>query len=314
MAGWPDGCVDLIYADPPFNTGKVWKDRAGFFEDNFGGASNYTYWLRGRIVQMHRILSPGGSIYLHCDSKWSHYVKIIMDDFFGWKNFRNEIVWKRTYSHNDAKRNYGNINDRILFYTKSDEYTWNRVYQGYSKAWADRHKHRDKDGRRYRCEVLIAKNLNPNAKNRYEWHGVTPSEKHQWRFPKDEMDRLYDEGRIVFRRDGKPRKDGLIVYWDENKGQPAQDLWLDIDRVGNTSKERTGYPTQKPLALLDRIIQASSNPGDMVLDPFCGSGTALVSAARLGRQFVGIDQSEDAVNLSRDRVRDVHGQGVLCLN
>ena len=266
----------------------------------------YLVMMALRLVELHRALKPTGSFYLHCDPTASHYLKIILDQIFGVENFQNEIVWKRTSSHNDPKR-FGRVGDRILFYSKSKTKTFNVIYSDYSPEQLSRYKYEDERGR-YRAENLTAPHYSPTRT--VEWRGTHPGSNRQWRFSIDELERLYGKEYILLRQDGCPRKDGLKVYLDEAKGAPAQNIWDDVPRIGNTSKERLGYPTQKPEALLERIIKASSNEGDVVLDAFCGCGTAVAVAQRLNRRWIGVDVTHLAIALMKYRLADAFGDDV----
>lgn len=266
----------------------------------------YLVMMALRLVELHHVLKPTGSFYLHCDPTASHYLKIILDQIFGVENFQNEIVWKRTSSHNDPKR-FGRVGDRILFYSKSKVKTFNVIYSDYSPEQLSRYKYEDERGR-YRAENLTAPHYSPTRT--VEWRGTQPGSNRQWRFSIEKLERLYAKEYVLLRQDGCPRKDGLKVYLDEAKGAPAQNIWDDIPRIGNTSKERLGYPTQKPEALLERIIQASSNEGDVVLDAFCGCGTAVAVAQRLNRRWIGVDITHLAIALMKYRLADAFGDDV----
>ncbi len=266
----------------------------------------YLVMMALRLVELHRVLKPTGSFYLHCDPTASHYLKIILDQIFGVQNFQNEIVWKRTSSHNDPKR-FGRVGDRILFYSRSKVKTFNVIYSDYSPEQLSRYKYEDERGC-YRAENLTAPHYSPTRT--VEWRGTHPGSNRQWRFSIEELERLYAEEYVLLRQDGCPRKDGLKVYLDEAKGAPAQNIWADIPRIGNTSKERLGYPTQKPEALLERIIEASSNEGDVVLDAFCGCGTAVAVAQRFNRRWIGVDITHLAIALLKYRLADAFGDDV----
>ena len=266
----------------------------------------YLVMMALRLVELHRVLKPTGSFYLHCDPTASHYLKIILDQIFGVQNFQNEIVWKRTSSHNDPKR-FGRVGDRILFYSKSKVKIFNVIYSDYSPEQLSRYKYEDERGR-YRAENLTAPHYSPTRT--VEWRGTHPGSNRQWRFSIEELERLYAKEYVLLRQDGCPRKDGLKVYLDEAKGAPAQNIWDDIPRIGNTSKERLGYPTQKPEALLERIIKASSNEGDVVLDAFCGCGTAIAVAQQLNRRWIGVDITHLAIALLKYRLADTFGDDV----
>ena len=257
----------------------------------------YLVMMAARLVELHRVLKPTGSLYLHCDPTASHYLKVVMDAVFGPEQFLNDIAWKRTTAHNDPMR-YGRVQDRILFYSKTGAKTFNRIPGPYSDEQMGRYKYTDEKGT-YRAENLTAPHFSPTRT--VEWRGVHPGSARQWRFSAEELERLYEEGRILLQKDGRPRKDGYKEYLSEAKGPVIQDLWTDI-ALPPTSAERMGYPTQKPLALLERIIQASSNPGDWVLDPFCGCGTAIAAAQKLERRWIGIDITHLAISLQKYRM------------
>ncbi|MHB1318162.1 MAG: site-specific DNA-methyltransferase, partial [Anaerolineae bacterium] len=262
----------------------------------------YLVMMAVRLIELHRVLKPTGSLYLHCDSTASHYLKVVMDSIFGKERFLNEIVWKRTTAHNDPQR-YGRIGDRLLFYSRSDTKTFNALPGEYSEAQLRRYKYRDDRGP-FKAENLTAPHYSPTRT--FEWRGTHPGTDRQWRYGLDELERLYSEGRILLARSGAPRKDGFKEYLHDNQGPALQDIWTDI-ALAPTSGERLGFPTQKPLALLERIIQASSNPGDVVLDPFCGCGTTVCAAQKLGRQWIGIDVTHLAIALMRQRLDDMFG-------
>jgi len=261
----------------------------------------YLAMMTARLIELRRVMKSSGSVYLHCDTTAGHYLKIVMDTIFGPQNFRNEITWKRTSAHNDPKR-YGRIHDLLLFYGKTDRYVFNPVYSSYDAAYLRSEFRQDEQGRWYKCEDLTAPRHGPGRA--YEWRGRRPSSSREWRLGLQEMERLFAEGRIKVDKDGRPLLRGHIVYLDEKRGMPAQDIWTDVLRVGNTAKERLGFPTQKPLALLERIIQASSNEGDVVLDPFCGCGTAVVAAHKLNRRWIGIDITYLAITVMKERLQD----------
>ncbi|MCY4064714.1 MAG: DNA methyltransferase [Chloroflexi bacterium] len=344
MRGINSECIDLIYLDPPFNSnqdyaapigsiaaGAAFKDtwtlsdidvhEHGELADrnpaaysvieaarNASGKSmmSYLIMMAVRLIEMERILKPTGSIYLHCDPTASHYLKLILDTVFGGQNYRNEIVWKRTSSHNDAKR-FGKIHDVILYYSKNvKKVTYMPVYVDYSESYLKEKFKQDENGRWYKLENLTAP-YRGGPGGKFEFHGKVPGPTRMWSKNEETMEQLWQAGRIKTGRDGRPRLDGLIEYLDEKKGMPVQDWWDDILRVGNTSRERLGYPTQKPIALLDRIIEASSNEGDIVFDPFCGCATTLVAADRLERQWAGIDLSPLAVKLVNERISEDRG-------
>ena len=247
----------------------------------------YLSYMAQRLLVMHRILKPTGSLYLHCDPTASHYIKALLDAIFRHDNFRNEIVWKRTSGHSDARR-FGNVHDVILFYARSNNATWNPTYQPFDESYTTQYyRYKDEDGRRWMSGDISASGLQGGGYE-YEWHGVTRI----WRVPQHTMEQLDNQGRIFYTRNGIAR---IKRYLDESKGLKAQDVWTDIGALRSWHKERLGYATQKPMALVERIISASSNPGDIVLDPFCGCATTLEAAQGLGRRWVGIDIAIHAV-------------------
>jgi site-specific DNA-methyltransferase (adenine-specific) len=268
----------------------------------------YLAMMAPRLVSLRRVLKDSGSLYLHCDPTASHYLKLLLDAVFGPQFFRNEIIWKRTSAHSSAKR-YGPVHDTILFYTKSDKYTWKPQYTAHSQAYIEsQYDHIDPDGRRWTDSDITGAGTR-NGETGLVWRSmdVTAKGRH-WAFPPTELERLDAEGCLYWPpKPGWPR---LKKYLDESKGRPLQSIWDDIFPVNAIGVERLGYPTQKPEALLDRIIQASSNPGDVVLDPFCGCGTAVVSAQRLGRSWIGIDVTHLATGLIKVRLRDAFGEAV----
>ena len=260
----------------------------------------YLAMMAIRLVEMRRLLKPNGSIYLHCDPTASHYLKILMDGIFGAPMFRNEIVWKRNSAHSDGKqgaKHFGRISDAILFYSKSEKVIWNQQYKPYDEKYIERDYRRiDENGRRYRLSDIQGPGRADKGNPYYEVMGVS----RHWRYTKENMQRLIDQGRIVQTRPGAVPQ--YKRYLDEMPGVPLQNLWDDISVINNRSKEMIGYPTQKPLALLERIILTSSNPGDTVLDPFCGCGTAVHAAEKLGRKWIGIDITYVALKVIRDRL------------
>jgi DNA modification methylase len=272
----------------------------------------YLTMMANRLLELHRVLKPTGSLYLHCDPTASHYLKIVLDGVFGKVGYRNEIIWQRTNSHNTAKQ-YGRVHDTIFFYCKSNSYVWNNIYAPYSEAQIKRYR-KDSNGRLFTTQDLTASRPN-SASGKFEWRGTMPSSGRGWGYTALQLESWWEEGKIACKKDGTPRMDGLIVYLDEKLGKTIQSVWTDVERISNTSSERLGYPTQKPLALLERIVEASSNEGDVILDPFCGCGTAVHAAQKLGRNWLGIDITHLAVSLIEMRLKnafkgiafDVHG-------
>jgi DNA modification methylase len=307
----PDACVDLVYLDPPFNSnrnyevfwGETKEKRA--FEDRHESTQAYIDYMRPRCVELARVLKKTGSFYYHCDWHASHYVKVMLDQILGENSFVNEIVWKRSHAHCDAKQGrkaYGVITDSILFYSRSDDRTWNPQYTSYDENYLERDYRRvDEQGRRYRLDNLQGPGGASKGNPSYEVMGVTRF----WRYSQEKMQDLIAAGRVIQSRPGAVPQ--YKRYLDEMPGVPLQNIWDDIPIINNRSNEFLGYPTQKPLQLLERIILSSSNPNDIVLDPFCGCGTALVAAQKLGRQWIGIDISPTACRVMAKRLRDVCG-------
>jgi len=338
-----DQSIDLIYLDPPFNSKATYNvlfaEKNGTesaaqitaFEDtwHWGMESEEAYhglvtdgpaklgdllqallmflgrndmmayltMMAIRMLELHRVLKDSGSIYLHCDPTASHYIKLLMDAVFGATNFRHEIIWKCTSAHSNTKT-YGNIHQVLFFYSKADAFAFNIQYTDYEPEYVDRYyRYADADGRRFMSGDLVGhKGVNPE----YTWRGIT----RPWRYPKHRLDELDAEGRIFWTSKGFPR---FKRYLDEMPGMPAQSMWTDILPVVSWSREGLGYPTQKPEALLERIIRASSNEGHVVLDPFCGCGTTVAVAERLGRRWIGIDLTHLAITLMRHRLQDTFG-------
>lgn len=274
------------------------------------GESNmlaYLAMMAPRLIELRRVLKPTGSIYLHCDTVASHYLKILMDAIFGPQRFRSEIIWKRTSSHGNVSTNYGDVVDMILYYSRGDKPTWNQVYVPYSeKHIASSFTHVDPDGRRYTTSDLRNPGYRPNLI--YEYKGYKPHP-NGWAISKEKMEEYDRQGRLWF----PPNKNGRIRlkrYLDESPGERVQNLWDDIRPISSQAQERLGYPTQKPEALLERIIQASSNEGDVILDPFCGCGTAIAAAQKLNRRWIGIDITHLAISLMRTRLQNAFGPDI----
>jgi DNA modification methylase len=270
----------------------------------------YLAMMAPRLVELHRVLKPTGSLYLHCDPTASHYLRMLLDGIFGNKNFINEISWKRTTTKSDFRqgaKNWPRIRDVIHQYAKdvSKLGTFNQPFGAYSEEYIDAKYHlQGPDGRRYMLDNLTAPGAGSRGHPQYEIFGVT----RYWRYGKERMQKLIEEGRVVQPSPGAvPR---YKRYLDEVKGIAIGDTWEDISAINSQAKERLGYDTQKPLALLDRIISASSNPGDVVLDPFCGCGTTIHAAQKLDRQWIGIDITYLAINLIKRRLKDAFGEEI----
>lgn len=342
-----DGTVTLAYVDPPFNSGRAYEavllrerlkiqqdaaftDRwawtsdaesdlrrlrdlrpavqAGQISDlirSLGSTSSAAYlaMMAPRLVHVHRVLAESGSLYVHCDPNASHYLRVLIDQIFGPENFRSEIVWRRTHAHSSSRR-FGPIHDSILFYTKSSKYTWTTVHTEYNPSYIANHfTHEDEKGR-YQLITCTAPGDRQGTKAHYEWNDKLPPPGRHWAWQRSQMEQFERDGRLVHSVNGIPR---LKRYITDGKGVPLQDVWLDIARLDAHSDERIGFETQKPTKLLERIIAASSKPDDLVLDPFCGSGSTLVAAERLGRRWIGMDSSLLACSLTLGRVRRLAG-------
>ena len=260
----------------------------------------YLTYMAERLEHMPRLLKPTGSLYLHCDPTASHYLKVLCDAVFGPDGFRSEITWQRTSSHNDGaqgRKQYGRVRDVLLFYSRGAEWAWNPLFTPYDQQYIDsfyRHVERE-TGRRYRLGDLTGPGGAAKGNPRYEVMGVTRF----WRYSREQMRKLVDAGRVVQTAPG--RVPAYKRHLDEMPGKPLQDFWSDIPPVSPAARERLGYPTQKPVALLECIIAASSNEGDLVLDPFCGCGTTVDAARRLKRRWCGVDISAFAVDLVKER-------------
>jgi DNA modification methylase len=267
----------------------------------------YLAMMAPRLVELRRVLKETGSIYLHCDPTASHYLKILMDAVFGPQFYGTEIIWKRSSAHSDTKqgrRLHGHIHDVILFYTKGVKWTWNPVFTEYDRSYTDAfYRHVEPEtGRLYRLGDLTA--ARPGGDTEYEWKGVKPYKGRFWAYSRANMEKFDAEGRLVYAKSGMP---SYKRYLDEMQGVPLQDLWTDVPPIGPGAQERLGYPTQKPEALLERILKASSNEGDLVLDPFCGCGTTVQVAQRLNRRWIGIDITHLAIGLIKKRLSDAFG-------
>ncbi len=307
MSKFPDKSVDLVYIDPPFFTNRhfeiIWNDGAEkrAFHDRWeGGIEHYITWMDPRLRECHRILKDTGSMYLHCDWHASAHLRNQMDKIFGEKNFINEIVWKRHTIHSDTKqgaKHLGRIHDNILLYGKTSDYNWNPQYEPYTLDYKDSTYNKlDKNGKKFKTSDLSA--AKPGGDTYYQWKGHYPPKGRFWAYSKENMEKFEKEHRIYYSDTGKPY---LKQYLDEMPGVMLQDIWDDLKPV--SPDESMGYPTQKPVSLLERIIKLSSNKGDVIFDAFCGCGTALVASQRLGRKWVGIDISPTACKLMQKRLR-----------
>lgn len=306
------GSVDLAYLDPPFNTSTERSVEWGeekirrSFPDKFPSTQEYIRWIEPRIRAVVKALRGGGSLFLHCDYRTSHYLKILLDKVLGEAAFINEIVWKRHNAHSDARqgaRHFGRNLDTILYYGKGERSTFKPQYQPYEDSYvSSTYCYVDPDGRRYALGDLTGPGGRLNGNPEFEFLGVHRA----WRYSEEKLNELLRSGRVLLTERAQiPRKKR---YLDEMPGREVQALWDDIP--ASLSGERQGYPTQKPLRLLERIILTSTVPGQVVLDPFCGSGTTLVAAELLGRVSIGIDESSSAIGITLERLRSAQESGV----
>lgn len=268
----------------------------------------YLAMMAVRLIELHRVLKPTGSLYLHCDPTASHYLKLLLDAVFGAENFRNEITWKRQTAHSDAKHKFSDVSDVILFYARSKKVIFKPVYTEHDPEYVKNfYRFNDNDGRGpYSLDNTASPNPRPNMM--YEWKGFPFPEK-GWRYQRDTMQKLHDEGRLYYPKfaDGTfdySKRIRLKRYLAEQEGSIVTNIWTDINPLHGSDREKLGYPTQKPVALLERIIKASSNEGDLVLDPFCGCGTTIHAAEKLNRKWIGIDITHLAIGLIRRRLID----------
>ena len=309
LESMPDSLADLIYLDPPFNTSRdrtIEVELCGerrSFDDKWSSLQEYLDFMTPRIKQSVRVLKEGGSLFIHCDWRTSHYLRVETDQLLGYDSLVNEIIWRRHSGHNDSRqgtRHFGRIADTILFYGKGKRLNWQPAYRPYENDYIERtYRHVDEStGRRYALSDLSGPGGSTAGNPVFEFMGVTRA----WRYSVERMRQLALAGEIVLSREGGvPRRKR---YLDEMPGILVQSVWDDIPCLRGS--EVAGYPTQKPLALLERIISATTSEGDFVLDPFCGSGTTLVAAARLGRQALGIDMSRAAARVAEDRLANLH--------
>jgi adenine specific DNA methylase Mod len=273
---------------------------------SFLGANDmmaYLAMMAVRLIELHRVLKPTGSLYLHCDPTASHYLKILLDAIFGLANFRNEIIWKRSDAKGDASgqgaKHFGRVNDSILFYGKSVNSIFNPLFIPLEKQYvATWYRHQDPDGRRYKLDNMTGPGGAAKGNPYYEVMGVG----RYWRYSRERMQQLIDEGRVIQTTPGAVPM--YKRYLNESKGTPVTSNWTDISFLRGHASEKLGYPTQKPVALLERVILTSSNDGDLVLDPFCGCGTAVHAAQKLGRAWIGIDITHLAISLIERRLKD----------
>ncbi len=294
------GKVRLIYIDPPYATNSVFQSRSqtDAYSDLLAG-SHYIEFLRERLVLLRELLAEDGSIYVHLDENMAFHIKVIMDEIFGQSNFRNWITRKKCNPKNYTRKTYGNISDFILFYTKTDDYVWHRPVEGWTpeRAMKEYSYIEGATGRRYKKVPVHAPGVR-NGTTGKSWRGMMPPPGKHWQYTPQKLDEFDARGEIYWSPNGNPRRK---VYLDESEGIPVQDIWLDYRDAHNQNIEITGYPTEKNPNLLARIIEASSNSGDLVLDCFCGSGTLLSVASGLNRRWIGVDNSLEAIQTTLRR-------------
>jgi DNA modification methylase len=314
------GKVNLVYIDPPFDSGADYIRRVSLrgpkgtaklegegytlgeqvqYTDIWVN-DNYLQFVYERLILLRELLSQNGSIYVQCDPRRSHHLRMVMDEVLGADGFRAEIAWKRSTAHSDAKY-YGAIHDTILCYSESDEATFNPQFTPHDESYlASHYTNVDEAGRRFRVDNITSPHPRPNLT--YVWKGCQPPE-YGWRYNQETMERLDAEGRIYYPPGGG--RPGLKRYLDEMPGVPLQDVWDDINPINSQALEALGFPTQKPEALLERIIRVSSNPGDLVLDCFLGAGTTAAVAQKLGRRWIGCDINMGAIQTTAKRLRTI---------
>ena len=294
------GQVELVYIDPPFATGSVFQSRNqnDAYTDLLKGAT-YLEFIRQRLILLRELLSDSGSIYVHLDANMVFAIKLIMDEVFGENNFRNLITRKKCNPKNYTRKSYGNISDYILFYTQTDDYTWNRAYKPWSPEDAEKeYNYIDESTGRHYKKVPIHAPGTRHGETGQSWRGMMPPPGKHWQYRPSTLEKMDQRGEIYWSPTGNPRRK---IFLDDSPGKPIQDIWLDVKDAHNQNIRITGYPTEKNPQLLERIIDASSNPGDLVLDCFCGSGTTLAVADRLGRNWIGVDKSPQAISTTLKR-------------
>mgnify|MGYP004619356611 CR=1 FL=1 len=288
------GKVKLVYIDPPYATNSVFqsRDQKDAYADLLQGAQ-FVEFLRERLLVIHELMAEDASIYVHLDDNMAFEIKMVMDEVFGKDHFQNWITRKKCSTKNTTRNRFGNIADYILFYTKSGEYVWNRPYDPWSEGKiADEYPYIDeKTGRRYKRVPVHAPGIR-NGATGGKWRGVLPPKGKHWQYTPTTLDELDAKGEIYWSKNGNPRRK---VFFDPGKGIPQQDIWLNYRDSINQNMVITGYPTEKNLAMLENIVAASSNPGDLVLDAFCGSGTTMQAAYNLDRHWIGIDREKEAI-------------------
>ncbi|WP_192456289.1 site-specific DNA-methyltransferase [Musicola keenii] len=293
------GKVKLVYIDPPFATAAAFESRKQkhAYDDHLIGP-DFVEALRERLILIHHLLADDGSLYLHLDERMIFHFRIILDEIFGEKGFRNCITRKKCNPKNYTRKTYGNVADYILFYTKSESYVWNRPVEQWEEIKAIKeYQYVDSDGRRYKKVPVHAPGVR-NGETGKAWRGKFPPPGKHWQYPPTTLDEMDARGEIYWSATGNPRRK---IYLENSPGIPVQDIWMDMKDAHNQNIHITGYPTEKNPALLARLIEASSNPGDLVMDCYSGSGTTLAVSSRLGRRWIGVDRSHEAIRTTLHR-------------
>lgn len=293
------GKVKLVYIDPPFATAASFESRKQkhAYNDHLVGPA-YIEALRERLILIHRLLADDGSLYLHLDERMTFHMRVILDEIFGEKNFRNCITRKKCNPKNYTRKTYGNVTDYILFYSKTDTYVWNRPVEPWDDArMFKEYQYVDDQGRRYKKVPVHAPGVR-NGETGKPWRGKMPPPGKHWQYPPATLDEMDARGEIYWSSSGNPRRK---IYLENSAGVPLQDIWMDMRDAHNQNIHITGYPTEKNPALLVRIIEASSNAGDLVMDCYSGSGTTLAVASNLGRRWIGVDRSDEAIKTTLHR-------------
>jgi adenine-specific DNA-methyltransferase len=296
------GQVKLVYIDPPFATASAFESRKQkhAYDDHLTGPA-FVESLRERLILIHHLLDDDGSLYLHLDERMVFHFRIILDEIFGERNFRRCITRKKCNPKNYTRKTYGNVSDYILFYTKGDHYIWNRSFEPWDEAKSIKeYPCVESDGRRYKKVPIHAPGVR-NGETGKEWKGKLPPPGKHWQYTPAMLDQMDARGEIYWSPTGNPRRK---IYLENSIGIPVQDIWMDCRDAHNQNMQITGYPTEKNPLLLSRIIQASSNPGDLVLDCYAGSGTTLAVASELQRQWIGVDQSPEAIKTILNRLEN----------
>jgi adenine-specific DNA-methyltransferase len=293
------GKVRLVYIDPPFATASAFESRKQnhAYDDHVIGPA-FVEALRERLILIHHLLADDGSLYLHLDERMAFHFRIVLDEIFGGRGYRNMITRKKCNPKNYTRKSYGNVADYILFYTKTESYAWNRPYEVWSEEKAlKEYPCVDERGRRYKKVPIHAPGIR-NGETGKPWKGKMPPPGKHWQYLPSTLDELDAAGDIYWSPTGNPRRK---IYFENSGGIPLQDIWMDMRDAHNQNIHITGYPTEKPPAMLARIIEASSNPGDLVLDCYSGSGTTLAVASTLRRRWIGCDRSEEAITTTLRR-------------